>query len=270
MSVQRISILLLMVILSLAGCSTVPVTGRKQLMLVPPAQIAQQSATAYRQVIKKGPLSQDIEKVEQIKRVGHEVSVAVEKYLRQHGHAGLVSQFKWEFNLIENKTPNAWCMPGGKVVFYTGILPYTKDDAGVAVIMGHEIAHAVAGHGAERISQQLLMAGGAIAVSEVVEDSKYRDIYLIAYGLGGELGAVLPYSRIHESEADKMGLIFMAMAGYNPNVAIDFWKRMAEKKNGSVPEFLSTHPSDTTRINQLRKFMPQAMKYYKPIVQNGK
>ena len=266
MNLNKILLLIPLVALLLAGCSTVPVTGRKQLMLVPPAQIAQQSATAYRQVIKKGPLSQDREKVAQIKRVGNDVSVAVEKYLRQNGHGSLVSQFKWEFNLIENKTPNAWCMPGGKVVFYTGILPYTKDDAGVAVIMGHEIAHAVAGHGAERISQQLLMAGGAIAISEVAEDSDYRDIYLIAYGLGGELGAILPYSRIHESEADKMGLIFMAMAGYNPNVAIDFWQRMASTKNGSVPEFMSTHPSDATRINQLRNFMPEAMKYYKPII----
>ena len=252
------------IILLFAGCSTVPITGRKQLMLVSPEQIAAQSASAYRKVIKKGPLSHDSEKVAQVKHVGKNVSRAVEEYLRQNGHHNLISQFKWEFNLIENKMPNAWCMPGGKVLFYTGILPYTKDDAGIAVIMGHEIAHAVAGHGAERISQQLLMAGGAIAVSEVTEDSKNRDIYLAAYGLGSELGAILPYSRLHESEADKMGLIFMAMAGYNPNEAIDFWKRMAATKNGSFPEFVSTHPSDSTRINQLRNFMPQAMKYYKP------
>lgn len=260
----RILLLLAVVSLLFTGCATVPITGRKQVMLVPKSHVAAQSATAYRAIVKKGPLSTDKDKVAQIQRVGERVSAATEQYLRQHGHGDLASQLNWEFNLIENKQQNAWCMPGGKVVFYTGILPYTKDDAGVAVIMGHEIAHAVAGHGAERLSQQLLLIGGAVAVSELAEDSEYRDAYLLAYGLGGELAAILPYSRLHETEADQMGLIFMAMAGYDPQVAVEFWQRMAADKGGVMPAFLSTHPSDKKRIRQLREFMPEAMRYYKP------
>lgn len=256
-------IFILIGLLFITGCATVPVTNRSQLILVPTGQIAAESATAYHDLIKKGPLCHDSAKVAQINRVGRRISVAVEKYLRDNGRNDIVKQLHWEFNLIDKDIPNAFCMPGGKVVFYTGILPFTRDDAGVAVVMGHEIAHAVAGHGAERLSQQLVLAGGSVAVSEWSKNSKNRDWIMLAYGIGGELGAMLPYSRLHETEADHIGLIFMAMAGYDPHAAIGFWERMKNAGGAKPPEFLSTHPADDTRIKNLKKFMPEAMKYYR-------
>ena len=176
-----------------------------------------------------------------------------------------MKDFKWEFNLVEDNTVNAWCMPGGKVVFYTGILPITKDEKGIAVVMGHEIAHAIARHGNERMSQGLALQGGGIALSLALSDKPEltQNLFQQAYGLGGQLG-MLKYSRSHDSEADKMGLVFMAMAGYDPREAVEFWKRMAAQGGQKPPEFLSTHPSDDTRIKDLEDFMPEALKYYKP------
>jgi len=250
--------------LLLTACSTVPMTGRKQLALVPQSEMIAQADKSYRKVVEQGPLSADRDATKQIRRVGKRISTAVDDYLRTHGQKDLADQMHWEFNLIEKDEPNAWCMPGGKVVFYTGILPYTKDDAGVASVMGHEIAHAIAGHSAERVSQQLLLQGGALAVAGLTKDSKYRNAYVMAYGLGGNLGAILPYSRLHESEADRIGLILMAMAGYDPHAAVAFWERMAADKKGAPPEFLSTHPSDAKRIRRLREELPEALKYYHP------
>jgi len=176
-----------------------------------------------------------------------------------------IDNFKWEFNLVENDVPNAWCMPGGKVVFYTGILPYTKDEAGLAVVMGHEIAHAVARHGNERMSQQAFAQYGSIALSSLWKEKpkQTRALLDMAVGVGSNVAVLLPFSRTHESEADKMGLIFMSMAGYDPAQAVEFWKRMAEGGGQKPPEFLSTHPSDETRIKDLKAYLPEAMKYFK-------
>lgn len=247
-----------------AGCTTAPITGRKQVRLVSDTAMISQSAGSYREVIAEGPLSTNRQQTEQVRRVGKRIAAAVETYFRDQGRPELVSGFEWEFNLIEQDVPNAWCMPGGKVAFYTGILPFTRDETGMAVVMGHEIAHAVAGHGAERVSHQMIQEGGGYLLSLFSQNSDYHGAIMEVYGLGSELGGILPYSRVHESEADRLGLIFMAMAGYNPQASIGFWSRMAAAGSGAPPEFLSTHPSDETRIRELNKHMPEAMGYYRP------
>ncbi|MDZ8117898.1 M48 family metallopeptidase [Pontiella agarivorans] len=247
-----------------SGCSTVPITGRKQLSLVSDAQLIPESAASYEQVITEGPLSENKEQTEMIQRVGARISAAVEQYFAERNQSDVVAGFDWEFNLIEEDVPNAWCMPGGKVAFYTGILPYTQDETGVAVVMGHEVAHAIARHSNERVSHQMAVAGGSVLTAWMAKDSEYEEAILAAYGIGTQLGGILPYSRLHESEADHMGLIFMAMAGYNPEAAVDFWQRMAEAGGEKPPEFLSTHPSDETRVRQIREHLPEAMQYYRP------
>lgn len=247
------------------GCSTVPITGRKQLNLVSDSEMMAMSFSQYDQFLNENKLSTDKKQTELVKKVGQRIAKAVEKYMTDNGHASHIKDFAWEFNLVEDDTPNAWCMPGGKVVFYTGILPYTKNEEGLAVVMGHEIAHAVAKHGNERMSHQMgVQMGGAalsVAINEKPEETKA--IYMAAFGLGSQVGFMLPYSRTHETEADKMGLIFMAMAGYNPQAAVPFWERMAEGGGQKPPEFLSTHPADDTRIRNLQEYMPEALKYYK-------
>ncbi|MDF7825623.1 M48 family metallopeptidase [Pontiellaceae bacterium B12227] len=246
------------------GCSTVPITGRKQLNLVSDAQLIPQSAASYEEVIKEGPLSTNPQQTEMIRRVGQRISVAVEQYFADQGRPEVVNGFEWEFNLIEQDVPNAWCMPGGKVAFYTGILPFTQDETGVAVVMGHEVAHAIARHSNERVSHQMLQQGGGMLTAWFSSESEYHEAIMAAYGLGTQYLAVLPYSREHESEADHMGLIFMAMAGYNPEAAVGFWQRMGAAGGQKPPEFLSTHPSDSTRVREIRELMPEAMKYYQP------
>ena len=250
--------------LLLGACSTVPLIGRKQVSLLPESNMVEMSLTSYSQFLQENKLAADKTQTETVKRVGAKMSVAVEKYLKDNGFADRVADFKWEFNLVDNKEPNAWCMPGGKVVFYTGIMPLAKNDAGVAVVMSHEIAHAVARHGNERMSQQMLLQFGNVALSEAVKTKaeKTQAIFQSAYGLGTQLGVMLPYSRQHEYEADKLGLIFMAIAGYNPNEAIGFWERMAANSAGKSPEFLSTHPLEQNRIEAIKGFMPEAIKYY--------
>ena len=254
----------LLAVLAVAGCTTAPITGRRQVRLVSDAVMIAQSAGSYREVIAEGPLSTNLQQAEQVRRAGQRIAAAVETYFRDQGRPELVSGFEWEFNLIEQDIPNAWCMPGGKVAFYSGILPFTRDETGVAVVMGHEIAHAVAGHGAERVSHRMIQQGGGYLLSMFSKNSDYHGAIMEVYGLGSQLGGILPYSRVHESEADRLGLIFMAMAGYDPQAAIGFWSRMAAAGNGAPPEFLSTHPSDTTRIRELQKHMPEAMGYYRP------
>lgn len=258
------SVVVLASLVVLTGCSTVPLTGRKQLKLVPPAQMIAESAASYDQVLKEGPLSSNARQTAMVKRVGKRISAAVEQYFRDQGQPEVLAGFDWQFNLIDQDIPNAWCMPGGKVAFYTGILPFTKDEAGLAVVMGHEIAHAVVGHGAERVSHQMLQQGGNYLLTYLSSESEYQSAILQAYGLGSQVGLILPYSRLHESEADQLGLIFMAMAGYNPNAAIGFWQRMAAANSEAPPEFLSTHPADARRIEELQEDMPEAMKYYRP------
>jgi predicted Zn-dependent protease len=255
---------LLATVIFIQSCGTVPLIGRKQVNLLPEANMVEMSLTNYSQFLHENKLSTSKEQTDVVKRVGAKMSVAVEKYLKENGYQDRIADFKWEFNLVENKEPNAWCMPGGKVVFYTGILPLTKNDAGVAVVMGHEIAHAVARHGNERMSQQMLVQFGGIALSEAIKTKpeQTQAIFQTAYGLGTQVGVMLPYSRQHEYEGDKLGLIFMAIAGYDPKEALGFWERMAANSTGKTPEFLSTHPIEQNRIEAIKQFLPEAMKYY--------
>jgi len=248
------------------SCSKVPITGRKQLKLVPASQMMTMSFQQYSQFLKENKLSTDAQKTAMVKTVGQKIQKAVDKYFAEKGLSSQLKGYQWEFNLIESPEANAWCMPGGKVVFYTGILPITQNETGLAVVMGHEVAHAVAEHGSERVSQGLIteLGGMALAVAIQEKPEQTQALWMTAFGLGSQVGVLLPFSRLHESEADRLGLIFMAMAGYNPHEAIKFWERMAKMKNGqSPPEFLSTHPSDATRIAQINKWLPEAMKYYK-------
>lgn len=250
----------------LYSCATVPVTGRKQLSLVSSAEINQMSEQQYREVIAKGPLSTNREQTDLVRSVGVRIQKAVEKYMADKGASSQLAGFKWEFNLIQDdKTVNAWCMPGGKVAFYTAILPICKDEIGIAVVMGHEVAHAIANHGAERMSQGLLAEFGMSTLGAAMgqNPTATQNIFMQAVGMGTGVG-MLKFSRNHESEADHMGLIFMAMAGYDPESAPKFWERMATLSGGQEPpEFLSTHPSHDTRIKDLQGWIPEANQYYK-------
>jgi len=263
-SKSLVQLVLVSIIIIIQACGTVPLIGRKQMNLLPESNMVEMSLTNYSQFLSENKLSTNAAETNIVKRVGAKMSAAVEKYLKENGFADRVSDFKWEFNLVENNEPNAWCMPGGKVVFYTGILPLAKNDAGVAVVMGHEIGHAVARHGNERMSQQMIAQFGSTALSELIKTKpeQTQAIYQTVFGLGAQYGVMLPYSRVQEYEGDKLGLIFMSIAGYNPNEAIEFWQRMAANSSGKMPEFLSTHPVEQNRIDAIKAFLPEAMKYY--------
>lgn len=241
-------------------------TGRSQLLLHSSHEMLHLSEEQYEKVIKDAKLSKDVKENARLQRVGKRVSKAVDDYLKENN---IENNFEWEFNLIEDKQVNAWCMPGGKIAFYTGILPITKDDTGMAVVMGHEVAHAVAEHGNERMSHGMLIQGGILATSIGLEvsdaiDGDLSKAILIGAGALASVGIVLPYSRSHELEADYMGLIFMAKAGYNPERAVSFWQDMSKaSKGGKPPELLSTHPADTRRIDEIKKYLPKAMYYYR-------
>lgn len=247
------------------SCSTVPVTGRNQLSLIPASQMMSMSFQQYDQFLNENKVVNNSSQAATVKNVGKKIKNAVEQYFKQKNMSDHLNGYKWEFNLVEDPQANAWCMPGGKVVFYTGILPICKDEAGIATVMGHEIAHAIAEHGGERMSQQLLVQLGGVGLQVALknEPALTQQLAMAAFGFGSKVGIMLPFSRLHESEADHLGLIFMAMAGYNPNEAAEFWKRMAAKGGQAPPEFLSTHPSNQTRINDLKKLVPEAMQYYK-------
>lgn len=241
------------------SCSTVPITGRKRVNFVSDAQVLPMSFAQYKSFISENPLSENEEKSNEIKEVGSNISVAVTKFMRSNNMVSEADSYEWEFNLIEDKTMNAWCMPGGKVVFYTGILPVAANTDGIAAIMGHEVAHAFAKHGQERMSSAQIKEIGAVAVAvgTVEESAEEQMLWNMAYGLGSELG-MLKFSRQHETEADKLGMVFMIMAGYNPEEAVNVWKRMKTHGESSVPEFMSTHPSNDTRIKELQAFIPEA------------
>ena len=253
----------------LSACATVPITGRKQFNTLPASQMNSMALQQYSDFISQNKLSNDTKQSQTLKAVGSRLSKAVEEFFRANNMESEISKYNWEFNLVEDDQLNAWCMPGGKVVFYTGIMPVCKTETGIAVVMGHEIAHAIAKHGAERMSQGLLQQAGSIGadmLNQQVSKNPEQTKALVqgAYALGTQYGAVLPFSRLHESEADKIGLVIMAMAGYNPREAVEFWKRMAAQSKGNAPkEFMSTHPSNTTRINDLKAYMPEALKHYK-------
>lgn len=248
-------------------CTTVPITGRSQMTgLISSDEVVAMSADAYKQVMDSVKLSTNAEEVAMVKRVGNRIQKAVEQYMNNNGYTGLLDGFNWEFNVIDNdSTVNAWAMPGGKVAFYTGILPICKDDLGIAVVMGHEVAHAVAKHGQERMNQGMLQQYGALGVAVAFQGKSptTRNIANQAFGLGSNVFGILPFSRTHESEADELGLTFMAIAGYDPREAPKFWERMAAGSGGQAPpEFLSTHPSHETRIERLTAALPKALEFY--------
>ena len=249
----------------LASCSSVLITGRKQLLLVPDADVLAMSAQSYKQFIDSVPPSKDKVNTALVKKVGKNISTVVEEYLRTNGKEAEIANYAWEFNLVKDTVVNAFCMPGGKVVFFEGILPITKNETGIAVVMGHEVAHAVAKHSSERLSQQMLLQYGA-SLTDVLLTNKpeaTRTGINALYGIGAQFGVMLPFSRKHEYEADQLGLIFLAMAGYDPNEAVAFWERMAANGKNAPMEFMSTHPSDVNRIAKLKEMIPEAMKYYK-------
>lgn len=263
--IKKIFCLCVCSIAFLIGCTTNPITGRKQLSLVPAAQMQSMSYQQYSQFLGQNNVVQSGPQAQMIKSVGSKMQRAVETYMQQIGHADKLEGFKWEFNLVNDPSLNAWCMPGGKVVFYTGILPVCQDEAGVAVVMGHEIAHAVANHGGERMSQGLAtqLGGAAFQIALSDKPALTQSLFAQAFGVGSQLGT-LKFSRTHETEADEMGLYFMAIAGYNPQTAPQFWQRMKASSGGQAPpEFLSTHPSNDTRIRDLNALMPKAMDIYR-------
>jgi len=257
--------IIILLFLELAACTKVPITGRKQVNLLPESQMMSMSLVQYNDFLSKNPpMSESIASTKQVKRVGNRIAHAVEQYLNKNGFAKRVKNYNWEFNLVNNNVMNAWCMPGGKVVVYSGIMPVTVDDDGLAVVLSHEISHAIARHGNERMSQGLLAAAGAVSLAVALNDKpkETQALFLSAYGIASGVG-ILAFSRNQESEADKMGMVFMAMAGYQPKAAIPFWERMKSSGGGSnIPEFLSTHPSDDTRIKRITDWLPVAESYY--------
>lgn len=262
----RIVVILSLAVCIIYACTPVAVTGRKQLNLVPNSEIIPMANQQYREVIAKGPLSSNQEQTQMVKRVGAKIQKAVEDYMSSKGASSELTGFQWEYNLIDDpKTVNAWCMPGGKVAFYTAIIPICKDEAGVAVVMGHEVAHAIANHGRERMSQQMLAQYGLGTLSALMGQNPTlgEELFMQAIGAGTNLG-MLKFSREHESEADRIGLIFMTMAGYDPYQAPAFWERMTAMSGGQEPpEFMSTHPSHATRVNDLKSWIPEALSYKK-------
>ncbi len=256
--------------LLIAGCTTNAITGRKQLSLVSESTLQQEAVSQYRSFLSQNRVvSNTVNKdAEMVKRVGARIANAITKYYSGKGLSSELAGYNWEFNLIDNKEVNAWCMPGGKVVVYTGLLPVTQNEAALAIVMGHEITHAVAHHGQERISQAMLAQGIGIGGDVFTSgNSTANNIFKNIYAPGAQIGVLLPNSRNQEYEADHFGLIFAAMSGYNPREAIPFWTRMANLKQGGSqpPEILSGHPLDSKRIEKLNSYMSEALKYYKPV-----
>ena len=248
-------------ILALIGCATNPFTGKKTLAFVPNSQIFPSAFQQYSTFLNENKVLTGTSQAEMIQRVGLKISKATERYFDAIGQPEYLKDYKWEYNLVDDNTVNAWCMPGGKIVFYTGILPVAANETAVAAIMGHEVAHALANHGQQRMSagiaQQVAQVAGTIAVSG--KSSETQQLFAAAFGYGTQLGIMLPFSRSHETEADKIGLQLMAIAGYNPDEAAKLWERMKAKSNGQAPpEILSTHPSNDTRIKNLTDWAPQA------------
>jgi predicted Zn-dependent protease len=254
-------------ILAFSSCNKNAITGRRSMDLIPESEMITMSLTEYDKFLTEHkPLSESDKRTIMVRTVGTKIQHSVEKYYADKGLSSQLNGFKWEFNVVDENVVNAWCMPGGKVVVYTGLLPVTQDEASLAVVMGHEIAHAIARHGNERMSQGMIVQFGGTVLSTAMSQKPAvtQALFGQAFGLTTNLG-MLKYSRTHETEADKMGLVFAAMGGYNPEAAISFWERMAQAGGGQKPpELLSTHPSDETRIASLKAFMPEAKKYYKP------
>lgn len=246
--------------------STVPITGRQQSLMVSDGEVLTLASQQYQEFMKTAKKSANAQNTAMVQRVGQKLAKAVTNYLKSNGMAAEVSNFAWEFNLVQDKQVNAWCMPGGKIVVYEGLLPVTQDEASLAIVLGHEIAHAVAKHSAEQLSTKMKQQYGTQIASAVLGQlgmGTNTMSIVQAIAAQGFNFRNLSYSRSHESEADHMGLIFAAMAGYNPQVAVTFWQRMAAASTNQTAEFLSDHPSDATRIKQIQGWMPEALKYYK-------
>lgn len=255
---------------SLVACSKNPITGRSQAKLVPESELRSMATTEYQQFLSQNKVvaSSANRDAEMVTRVGQRITKAVQEYYSMNGRSQDLEGYQWEYKLVDSKEANAWCMPGGKIVVYTGLLPITQNEAALAAVMGHEVAHAVFYHGNERMSQGLIqqLGGTALSVALANKPAATQNIFMSAYGLGSQVGVLLPFSRKHELEADHYGLIFAAMAGYNPREAVALWQRMEKASGGQAPpEFMSTHPSEGRRIEQLEKYMPEALKYYKPV-----
>lgn len=260
----RYTLYISLLALILQACGSVPIIGRKQLLLVPDQEVLALSFQQYQEFISSAPVERNTKNAQMVERVGRRIASAVETFYINNGYESELKNFNWEFNLVKSKDVNAFCMPGGKIVVYEGLLPITRDEAGLAIVVGHEIAHAVAKHSNERISQQMaLQYGGQIAGGLLGDNEVAQQIGGLVFGIGGQYGVMLPYSRKHEYEADELGIIFMAMAGYDPRVAVDFWTRMSQAGGSSVAEFMSTHPSDQNRIARIQEHMPKALQYYK-------
>jgi len=253
-----------LIVISVAlACTKTAFTGRKALNIVPSNEINALSNDEYRKFLSQNKTLSSGQEVEMVRRIGNDLKEAVNVYYRKTGKAAELKNFNWEFNVVESKDVNAWCMPGGKVVVYTGILPVTRNEDALAVVMGHEIAHAIANHGNERMSQglmaQLGMSSLDIALSQ--KSTQTRNLLMTAAGVGAQYGVMMPFSRKHESEADEIGLYLMTMAGYNPAEAAPFWQRMGQSGGGSPPEFMSTHPDPSRRSQTLKKLIPKAQEY---------
>ncbi len=252
-------ILVMAIFLGVASCKVNPFTGKKVLNFYPNSQIFPTAFAQYDQFLGENETVEGTAEAHMITKVGQRISSAAERWLTANGYPGYLKDYKWEYHLVKDETVNAWCMPGGKIVFYSGILPITQSETGIAVVMGHEVAHALADHGAQRMSAGVLQQGVAVVGNIAMQDEQKRNIFNQAYGIGSQLGVMLPFSRSHETEADRIGLQIMAIAGYNPDEAAELWKRMKANSGGQAPpEFMSTHPSNDTRINNLTAWAPLA------------
>ena len=254
----------------LVSCSTNAVTGRSQFKLLPESEVQSMATQEYQTFLSQNKvLSTSANKdAEMVRRIGQRISSVVEKYYAEKGLSSSLEGYKWEYNLVDSKEANAWCMPGGKIVVYTGLLPITQNEAALAVVMGHEVSHALFQHGNSRMSQGLVqqLGGAALSVALANKPAATQQLFQTAYGVGSQVGVMLPFSRKDELESDHWGIIWAAMAGYNPQEAIPLWQRMGAASAGQKPpEFLSTHPDDGRRIEELQKYMPEALKYYKPV-----
>lgn len=259
MKINKIIASLTFLVLMAVSCATNPFTGKKTLALIPNSQLFPTSFAQYNQVLSEGKVVTGTQQSEMIKRVGQRIAVAAERWLNANGKPGYLNDYKWEYNLIQEDVVNAWCMPGGKIAFYTGILPVAENETAIAVIMGHEVAHALANHGQQRMSAGMLQQVGAVAGNVAIKDEQTRNAFNQYYGVGSQVGLMLPFSRSHETEADRIGLYLTAIAGYNPEEGAELWKRMAQASGGQAPpEILSTHPANESRIDNLTALAPQA------------
>lgn len=260
----------LLLSLVLVACQKNPLTGKSQFTLIPETTLMAMANQEYLTFLSSSKVvaSTSNRDAEMVKRVGNRIIKAVETYYAEKGASSFLADFKWEVNLVDDKTVNAWCMPGGKIVVYTGILPITQNEAALAAVMGHEVCHALLRHGNQRMSSGLVQQFGGVALQVALANKpqETQNLFMTAYGVGSAVGVMLPFSRKHELQSDQYGLLFTAMAGYNPIEAIGLWERMEKASNGQKPpEFLSTHPSEGRRIEEIKAFMPEAMKVYKPI-----